>query len=267
MAVFVQTAWLLWRPANPLAAVTASALAVLLAAPGQFFSASFQMSYGIVLALFMLGLPLGEAWLARWTPWRDLPEVTWQWWHRAGAAGWRWGVSAVAIGVATTLMSLLTGVRFFQLLTPGALVANLVLIPAAMLATLGGFASLLCGLAGFAPGAVWCNQLAGLTLQGIEAIVRLSVRLPGAFVPARFRAEWIGPAALTALVAALLAGYAWGWRKERGGFWPPFAVVAVTLALGVKFGESDRPTEDKHEPPRIKIEGFLLPIHPPAFRP
>jgi hypothetical protein len=34
----------------------------------------------------------------------------------------------------------------------------------------------------------------------------------------------------------VLAGYATGWRRERGGWWPPFAVVAVALIFGVKFG-------------------------------
>ena len=214
----------------------ASALVVLLVAPLQVFSASFLMSYAIVAALLVLGLPLGDAWLERWKPWRDLPPVTWSRGQRAVSEAWRWTATAVAIGVATTLVSLLTGMQFFRLLTPGALAANLVLIPAAMLATLGGFAALLCGLAGFGAGAVLCNHAAALVLLGIEELVRVSVRLPGAFVPARFAAAWIGPVALAGLMAVLLAGYANGWRRERGGWWPPFAVVAVVLIFGVKFG-------------------------------
>jgi hypothetical protein len=66
--------------------------------------------------------------------------------------------------------------------------------------------------------------------------VRLSVQVPGAFFPARFAAPWVGHAALALLVATLLTGYAAGWRRERGGWWPPFAVVAVTLIFGVHFG-------------------------------
>ncbi|MEY2881139.1 MAG: hypothetical protein RLZZ15_3519, partial [Verrucomicrobiota bacterium] len=236
MAVFFQAAFVLRRPGNPLAAMVASALVVLLVAPLQVFSASFLMSYGIVLALLVLGLPLGDAWLARWSPWRDVPEATWRWWQHAGAELWRWAAAAVAIGVATTLVSILTGVQFFRLLTPGALVANLILIPAAMLVTLGGFASLLCGLAGWVGGAVLCNHAAALVLLGIEWTVRLGVQVKGAFVPAQFVAPWIGSVALAVLLGTLLAGYAWGWRKERGGWWPPFAVVAVTLIFGVKFG-------------------------------
>lgn len=236
MAAFLQAAFVLQRPANILAGLVASAFVVLLVSPLQVFSASFLMSYTIVLALLVLGLPLGEAWIERWSPWRRLPKPAWSWWQRAVEWAWRTFALALAIGVATTLVSLLTGVQFFRLLTPGALIANLVLIPAAVVVTLGGFAALLCGLVGFVGGAALCNHGAALMLLIIEELVRLSVRLPGAYLPAHYTAAWIGSAALAALMATLVFGYAAHWKRERGGWWPPFAVVALTLAFGVKFG-------------------------------
>lgn len=237
MAAFLQAAFVLHRPGNVLAALVASALAVLLVAPLQVFSASFLMSYAIVAALLLLGLPLGDAWVEKWTPWRALPKATWAWWHHAVDWTWRTLAMAVAIGIATTLVSFVTGVEFFRLLTPGALVANLVLIPAAMAVTLGGFAALMCGLVGFSAGAVLCNHAAALMLWLIEALVRASVQLPGAFLPARFSAGWIGTVALVALLATLFAGYACDWRGRKW-WWPPFAVVGLTLILGVKYGAS-----------------------------
>jgi competence protein ComEC len=69
----------------------------------------------------------------------------------------------------------------------------------------------------------------------IEWLVRLSVKLPGAFIPAQYASPWIGTAALTALLVALFAGYASGWKLRYGGWWPPFAIVAVVLIFGVKF--------------------------------
>ena len=236
MAVFLHAAFVFQRPANVLAALVASAFVVLLVSPLQVFSASFLMSYGIVLALLVLGLPLGDAWLARWNPWRDLPKPAWLWWQRAIDAAWRTLAVALAIGLATTLVGLLTGVQFFRLLTPGALVANLLLIPAAMVVTLGGFTALLCGLIGFTGGAVLCNHAAALMLLIIEWLVRLSVRMPGAFVPAHYSAAWIGAVALTALMVTLVFGYAVEWKRPRGGWWLPFAVVALTLIFGVTFG-------------------------------
>lgn len=234
MAVFLQAAFVLRRPANVLASLLLSALGVLLISPLQLFGASFLMSYTIVAALLVLGLPLGEAWSSAWSPWRDLPKPVWRWWQHWIDAGWRAFTSAIAIGIATTLVSLLTGIQFFGLLTPGSLAANLFLIPAAMVATLGGFASLLCGLLTWDSGAALCNHAAALLLWLIESVVRISVTVPGAFLPARFRADWIGDAALIALLASLFAGYAARWRSP-GGWWPPFGIVALVLLFGVTF--------------------------------
>jgi competence protein ComEC len=235
MAVFLQAALVLRRPANVLAALLVSAFAVLILSPLQLFSASFLMSYTIVTALLVLGLPLSEAWASGWTPWRNLPKPAWRPWQHGVDYLWRSAAAAVAIGVATTLVSLLTGVQFFELLTPGSLATNLVLIPAAMVVTLGGFASLLFGLSGFTSGAVLCNHAAAIVLWVIEAVVRLSVKLPGAFVPARFEPAWVGSTALIALLTALLIGYAGRWRKSWGGWWPPFAIIALVMIFGVEF--------------------------------
>jgi ComEC/Rec2-related protein len=129
MAVFVQAALVLRQPANVLAALVLSAFVVLLVSPLQVFSASFLMSYTIVMALLTLGLPLSDAWLDRWSPWRELPRPAWRPWQRLVANGWRLTVPSLAVGLATMPVSLLTGVQYFQLLTPGSLLTNLLLIP------------------------------------------------------------------------------------------------------------------------------------------
>jgi competence protein ComEC len=236
MTVCLQIAFVLHRPANLLAALIASAFCVLLVTPLQLFSASFLMSYSIVTALLVLGVPLGDRVTARWSPWRDLPKPAWGLWQHAIDIGWRWLSAALAIGIATTLVSVLTGVQFFQLLTPGSFATNLILIPAAGIVTLAGFAALLCGLVGAAPIATLMNYAAALTLGFIEAVVRLSVQVPAAFLPAQFHPAWMGGVALIALLTALLFGYATEWRLARGGWWPPFAIVALVLMFGMKFG-------------------------------
>lgn len=235
MTMFAQAAFVLRRPSNLLAALLASGFLVLLLAPLQVFSASFLMSYAIVAALLLLGVPLAEAWLARWTPWRRLPKASWNSWQRAGEFLWRSVATALAVGAATTLVSMLTSVQFFSLLTPGSLAVNLVLIPTAVLVTLGGFASLVCGLAGWAIGAAVFNHAAALVLLGIEAVVRVSVRLPGAYQAAHFSASWIGALALAALLGLLLFGYA---RRWTGVVLTclPFLLLAVVLIACVHFG-------------------------------
>ena len=46
----------------------------------------------------------------------------------------------------------------------------------------------------------------------------------------------IGSVALAVLMAGLVGGYALSWRRRAGGWWPPFAIVAIVLIFGVEFG-------------------------------
>ena len=236
MAAFLQAAQALRQPANPLAALAGSAWAVLLLDPNKLFGAGFKMSYGIVAALLLLGLPLSEAWQSRWRPFALLPRAAWTGRHRLFAAAWHGLSTALAIGLATTLVSMVSGAAFFQLLTPGSLVANLVLVPAAMVVTLAGFASLAVGLAGIDAIAILCNHAAALLLLLIEHLVRLGVQVPGAHLAAAFRTPWLGPVTLLVLLGAIGYGYARRWTTAPGGWWPPFVITALALIFGVKFG-------------------------------
>lgn len=236
MVAALQSSFLLRVPGNPLAALTASAVAVLLVDPMQLFSASFQMSYGIVAALLLLGLPLADAWLERGKLFVMLPKPLWRWHHHLCDGLWRGTLKALGIGVAATLVSAVSGVMFFELFTPGALLSNLILIPAASFVIMGGFASLLSGLVGLEAWSALFNHAAVLLLAIIEATVRGFVQLPAMWFDARFASPWIGTLGLVLLMATLFFGYGESWRKTRGGFWPPFVLVALILIFGVKFG-------------------------------
>lgn len=155
MVALVQASLVLCVPRNPLSALAASALLVAVFAPMQVFSSSFQMSYGIVLALLLFGLPLADQLHARLAWFQDLPRATWRWHHRARAAGWHATLTAVAIGIAASLVSAVTGIMFFGLFTPGSLLANLWLIPAASAVILAGFVSMVAACSGLPPAVCW----------------------------------------------------------------------------------------------------------------
>jgi competence protein ComEC len=235
MVAAVEAAGVLRRPGNPLAALTASALLVLLADPMDFFSASFEMSYAVVAAIFALGLPLGARLLAHFPPNPGLPKITWRWRHHGRAAAARHLLPAMGVGAAATLISAAAAVEFFGLLAPVGMAADLILAPLASLVIVAGFASLVAGLSGAIAGTRLFNAAAAVVLQVIDFILRRVTAMPGAWLPAHYRADWIGPATLALLVASCLAGYAGGWRRERGGFWPPFAIATLAIALGVSF--------------------------------
>jgi competence protein ComEC len=202
----------------------------------QLFTASFQMSYGIVAALLLLGLPLAEMWTERWQLFRDLPKVTWSRRHHVLSWVHRATLAAVAVGLATSLVSAITGVIFFKLFTPGSLVANLVLIPISSLVIFGGFYSLVLGAVGLGAVSVIFNHAGALVLWIIEFLIGVFLKVPGVFCKAEFRAPWVGNLALGLVIGALVAGYATRWDRRLGGLWLPFGLTALALILGTRFG-------------------------------
>jgi len=194
------------------------------------------MSYGVVFTILAFGLPLAEWLHARVRPWRNLPEATWSRWQHVSAAAVRWFWPVAGIGLAAALVSAITGPSFFQVLAPGGLVTNLALVPLAMVVIIAGFASVVAGLIGAGALGILFNHAAVLVLCGIDFLIRLVVRVPGGWWIAHWRTPWMGNVALAALLASVLAGYAANWRGWARGYWPPFAVVALTVILGVKFG-------------------------------
>jgi competence protein ComEC len=235
MVAMLRVALAVRRPLNPLAALVASLAFVLLSAPLQVFSASFQMSYGIVAALILLGLPLDEAWQAYWAPFRSLPPVTWRWWHHGLTHLWNKLRPAATLGVAAALVGTVSGLHFFRLFTPGALLVNLALIPLSTGIIWAGLLSLLTGLLGIEAWSALFNRAALVILWISEQAIAAALRLPAMWFDARFRQPWMGEAALVSLLALLLAGYALGWPRRLGRFWPPFVFLALLLLLAVIF--------------------------------
>jgi competence protein ComEC len=236
MVVLLQAAFVLRLPVNPIATLGFAAVVTLLIEPMQLFSASFQMSYGIVAALLLLGLPMAELAQERWQLFRLLPKATWRWWHHLLSAAQHGALSACAIGAAASLVSTVCGVIYFGLFTPGSFIANLALIPVGSLAILAGFVSMLCGLAGLDWLCATFNHAAALIIRGAGHGIAAFVDVPGVFLSASFTAQWTGFAALGLLLASLLWGYHHRWKLRRGGIWPPFVIVALALVVGVKFG-------------------------------
>jgi competence protein ComEC len=236
MVTLLQASRRMRLPVNGIATLAFAALVTLLAAPMQLFSASFQMSYGIVAALLLYGLPLGEGWLARRVPFREVPPDARTRFQRFFIVTHHYLLSVLGIGIAASLVSAICGTIYFKLFTPGSLLANLLLIPAAVLVIFAGFLSLLFGLAGLAPLSVFCNHSAALLLLVMEESLQFFLKIPGVSMPAHFSPVWLGYGAFALLLASMLYGYAKKWTLRRGGFWTPVAVVVVALVLCASHG-------------------------------
>lgn len=223
-------------PGNAIAAITASALLVLVIAPFQLFGASFQMSYGIVAALLLHALPLAERWQTKVRPFALLPRASWRWPHLWTATAWRYTTTVLALTASAGLIGAVAGVQFFQLFTPVAWMANLALIPAASGVLFAGFISLLAGLAGLLTPAVLFNHAAALVALTMQWAVEWATMMPGAYWPAHYRWPWIGPVALILVLTAMAYGYARRWRGAAASFWLPVVLVTLILVFGVQFG-------------------------------
>lgn len=235
MVMFLHASRVFKLPGGSPAALTASALCVLLVQPMQLFTASFQLSYGIVASLLLFGLPLADRMIERTELFARLPKVSWRWWHHGIDKARKAVLGSLAIGLSTTVVSLICGVVIFHLFTPVSLPANLVIIPFGTLAIISGFLALVCGLLGLGWLAELLNHASVLVLVGIEHAVRLFVELPGACHAARFSPGWLGYAAFAGLLGVILAGYAMRWEPRRGGFWTPLAFTALVLAAGMRW--------------------------------
>jgi competence protein ComEC len=179
---------------------------------------------------------LGERWAAGWRPNALRPLADRRWHHGIVEGGGRKLILLLAGCWTAFLASTPAAIGYFQLFSPGSILANLLVIPLATLAIWAGFVSLLAGLAWLGPVAIAANRTAALLIETMDWLLRLGTTLPGMWLPARFRAEWLGPAALVLMIAVMLAGAAAQWRRRFGGFWPPAVALALILILGVKFG-------------------------------
>lgn len=223
-------------PGNALAALVAAALMTLLLDPLQLFSTGFQMSYTVVIALVTMGRPLTEKWLAAWRPFALLPRPDWRWYHHRVDQAGRILLNGAAACWTAFLASTPAGIGYFELFSPGSLLANLVIIPLSSVAMGAGFVSLLAGLAGLLPVSALGNAVAALIIVLMDWLLQYGTDLPGMWFNARFRADWLAPVSLGLMTAVFLAGAASRWAPRYGGYWPPAVALALLVILGVKFG-------------------------------
>jgi competence protein ComEC len=238
MVCVFEAGHLLHRPSNLMAALSAAALPFLLWNPMDLYGASFQMSYGVMAAIVMMGIPLAGWLQARFPACRHVPAPLRRRTQRWRAALQRHVLGAAGIGIAASLVGAISSVRFFGVLAPAGLPVGIVLAPFAMLVIVAGFLSIGAGLSTLAVASRFLNGAASVLLRAIAAVVSASLRIPGGSLDAHFRAGWIGPAALAALTGACMAGYSGRWRRNAGSWWLPFIILALALVFGVKFGEN-----------------------------
>ncbi len=231
MAAFFWASYVIGRQRSPLGALAASAVAVLLIAPEQLHSVGFQLSYSVVLSILLFGLPLYEALLERYRPYKLLPEESWTRGHHIRA----WSLDKLyllfAISSSAWLASTPLSAGLFGLIAPAAILLNMLLVYLAALVISGGVISL--GLATIGlPGACgFLNHSAWVSISVMDTIVGLSTDLPSCVL----RCEQF-PAAISYLTLIVYFGMLLWLHQDRTRFStksillpPGFVLTMITL--------------------------------------
>jgi competence protein ComEC len=190
MALLVLTAWLCGRPVSTLNLWSMAALLTLAWNPHLIGNLSFQLSFGVVLALVLLTGPI-FAWMRPlYAPDPlQLPEMRTSW-ERARD----WTLRAIAALAASSLAAWIGSfpfmIYYFHQVSPIGLLANLVIVPLASLIVVIGAISLFASI--FSSGlAVLLNNANWLFIKMMVAIVAGFAQLPwGNFFVPDFSVAW-----------------------------------------------------------------------------
>jgi competence protein ComEC len=237
MILFFRVGRLWGRPARGLPSLAASAVAVLLWQPLQLFDVGAQLSYGIVAAILLYGIPLGEFLKKRFTQEDFLPPDDLNLFRRRKmwitARLWE----NTSISLAAFAASLPLCVAYFGYLAPVSVLLNLAMIPLALVAAVASVLAIALFLAATLPllaflgnVAKFVNHASWFTSWLMERLASAAHAVPLSHFSASFAAPWQGPA-LAATVLALMAilGHV---RFRVSLFWRLSPLWALGAALG-----------------------------------
>ncbi|MDR2429742.1 MAG: ComEC/Rec2 family competence protein [Puniceicoccales bacterium] len=236
MVAAVLAAKILWREGGPAEGLVLAATGVLLWEPGALLDAGFQLSYGVVGAIVLYGVPLAGRLQAWWRPWRYLPGRA-RGWRRVVGSGYAWLTGSAGISFAAMLASGPLIVAYFNLFSAGSLVANLVVVPLAFPVIVLGFASMVLGMLGLGALAVPLNGVSGAVLRVLDGLARWLSDVPGVAWELGYREAGWGPAvALVSLGVMLVLPVASDGRRCAWGYFlvPPLVLLLSFLLGGVR---------------------------------
>jgi len=242
MMTVVIVGWALRRPSDLPNSLAAAGFLILVWDPRQFFQASFQLSFFVVLAIALFAQPIAELqrrWLATDA---FLPEELVPRWRRRLERPLAWLVASVGTSMAAWLGSWPWIAHYFHILTPGGLVANLVIVPISSLALMSNLGSLICG--------TWLSSLTELFNHSAWFWMTLMLRLsewmaaqPGTWFHVRSPGLVVTLAYYTLLLGVMTPELRRSWRwmaslavpgmvlvlSVAGGWWAGRHTVTVTV--------------------------------------
>ena len=221
-------------PPNSIAAISASALIVLLIDPMQLFSAGFQMSYSILFMLLLYGVPLADFGKEWFQPWKDLPRASLQIYQQEIQDRLEPVIAAIALTFSASLIGIITGIGIFGWFSPFAMMANLLLVPIAEAVIIGGFASIIAGLCGAKSFALLLNHAAGMSRWIMFGLLEGPLRFT-AGIAAEFRTSWWGELGIVAVLTTTIVTHEMRDSIHHWRWWAPIGTTILWLVFGLRF--------------------------------
>lgn len=236
MMSVVIAGWSLRRPPDLINSLAAAAVIILVWDPGQLFQAGFQLSFLVVLGLALLLPPFEKLRTRLLQPEPLLPPELRPRWKR-----WLdWPIRALSMSVATSLAAWLGSLPliafYFNMVTPGGLLANLVIVPLSSLALMSSLGSLICG-AWWPSGSELFNHSAWFWMLSMVRLSRTFAHIPGSSFYVVAPAPWLSGVYYLLLATALYATTSSS--RRRLGAWLVLAVLAF-VSVGLWCGRRDR---------------------------
>lgn len=181
MATIILLAPLLERRASPVNGIAAAALTIFAWDTNQLFSPGFQLSFVLVLVIIALAHPIQRRIDVFAQPDEFIPRRLWTAAQNARVAIWGAFAAAAGVTLSAWVGSLLFMAGYFHLVSPAALVANLVAVPLAFIVLSLGLCSLIAGVLS-APVAVIVNHANWFSAKALLAAIAAFAKIPGGYV-------------------------------------------------------------------------------------
>ncbi len=180
--LYILARWLQRKPQG-LSILIASAFIHLLINPRLLFDTGFQLSYVVVLAILLIGIPLAQRWRRALSPPAHIPGQPPDIVTRSVYRGKLGIVESAAISFAAFVGSQPITASTFGLVSPFSFLLNIPLVFLAMVIIGSGAVSLAFGFIGLAPLVPLLNTVALTNIQMMVMLTETVYRLPGSWIP------------------------------------------------------------------------------------
>jgi len=181
MASFILLGQFFERPAVAMNSLAASAVAILAWDTNEFFTPGFQLSFALVVFIMWLSSPISR-WLEPFgRPDDFIPHELWTRGERWRVWLWKQITGATGVTFSAWIGSFVFMAGYFHLISPVAILANVIAVPLAFFVLALGLMSLLCGIF---PAALTLlvNQTNWLAAKALLASLAFFSKFPGGYV-------------------------------------------------------------------------------------